>query len=179
MIFDVLMGLVEIPENEKVIYRDAVRAIVLNEKNQVVMIQSRKEDLQFPGGGLEVGESELETLRREALEEAGVVIKEKVHLIGVVKEQRKSVVVEDTYFMMKSTYYLCHVKTSDINAQQLEDYEKELGLTPIEIDIAEAYRKNSTILKEQANPHLWVERDTIVLKYLLDRQEELLKMGSV
>ena len=178
MIFDEILGLKEIPENEKVIYRDAVRAIAFNSDNQVIMVQSRDGDYQFPGGGLENGESQLETLKREALEEAGIVIKDAAELIGVVEEGRKSLEIEDAYFVMKSTYYLCYVEEY-VDALQLEEYEKEWGFTPVRIELAEAYKKNLSILTQREKVNPWVERDTLVLKYLVEHKEELLEIGRV
>ena len=177
MLFNEVIGFEVIPEDEKVIYRQAVRAIVLNRDHQVVMIRSRKGDYSFPGGGLEEGESQLETLRREALEEAGIVIKEAARLIGVVKEQRRSLEVSGAYFMMTSSYYLCDVKA--YAKPQLEEYEKEWGFTPVPIDIAWAYKKNLEVFKRQDLVIPWLERDTFVLKCLLENKEELFKMGSV
>jgi len=177
MIFDEILGLERIPENKNVIDREAVRAIALNSDNQVVMIQSRVGDYSFPGGGVDSGESHLEALKREALEEAGIVIKEAVHLIGSVEERRRSLEVEEAYFVMKSTYYLCYV--SEYAEPKLEEYEKEWGFTPVEIHVCEAYKKNLAILQHHEQCPPWVERDTFVLKCLLDHQEELLEMGSV
>ena len=178
MLFDEVIGLEEIPEGENVIYRKAVRAIAFNSDNEVVMIRSRKGDYQFPGGGLENGESLLETLRREALEEAAVVIADEARIIGVVEERRRSLETRDAYFVMRSTYYLCYVK-GHADDQQLECYEKEWGFTPVTIDIAEAYQQNLAILERKDLVIPWLARDTFVLKCLLDNKAELLKMGSV
>ena len=168
MIFNEIIGLEKIPENERVIYREAVRAVIFNSNNQVVMVQIQEGGLhyQFPGGGLEDGELQLETLKREAMEEAGIVIKDHVELIGVMEERRKSREVKDAYFVMKSTYYQCYIEAH--TDQQLEDYEKELGFTPIEIEIEKAYRKNLDVLQQQEVTNPFTERDTFVLKCLLD-----------
>ena len=178
MIFNEVIGLEGVPDSEDVIFRKAVRAVVFNEENRLVMVKSSNKDYRFPGGGLEDDELQLETLRREALEESGVVIKEDVQLIGIVEERRRSFEVEDAYFVMRSTYYLCQVK--EYGDVQLEEYEKELGFTPAEIEIEDAYSRNLEILEGQPNRvNPCVERDTLVLKYLIDNKEELLKMGSV
>ena len=169
--FDEIIGLETVPEGEAVIYREAVRAIIFNANNQLVMVQINEGGLhyQFPGGGLENEETQLETLKREALEEAGIVIKEEVKLLGVMEERRKSREVEDTYFIMKSTYYRCEVKA--YTNQQLEDYEKALGFVPVEIDPQEAYQKNVSVLQQQNDKNPFTQRDTFVLKWLLDHME--------
>jgi len=178
MIFNEIIGLENIPENEHVIYREAVRAVAFNFINQVVMIESSRGDYQFPGGGIDVGEEQLETLRREALEEAAIVIKESVQQIGVMEESRKSLEVEGAYFVMKSTYYLCHVE-SYADDTQLEEYEKAMGFTPVEIEIEEAYKRNLKVLQQPDQGTPWIERDTLVLKYLLDNKAKLLEIGGV
>ena len=169
MIFDEIIGLEKISDDENIIYRKAVRAVVLNSKSQLVMVKSSNEDYRFPGGGLEDGEGHLETLKREAMEEAGIIIKEDVQLIGVMEERRKSREVKDAYFVMKSTYYLCYIEAH--TDQQLEDYEKELGFVPIEMDLEEAYRKNVVVLQQQELANPFTERDTYVLKCLLENME--------
>ena len=177
MIFNKLMETEKIPDNENVIYREAVRAIAFNFDGQVVMVRSKMDDYQFPGGGIEGAESQLETLRREAMEEAGIVIKEDAQLVGIVEERRKSLEIDDVYFVMTSAYYLCDVKSYvDV---QLEEYEKEWGYTPAEVTIEEAYRKNVDVLQQQKQINQGVERDTLVLKCLLDHQDELLAMRNV
>ena len=166
MIFNEVLGLAKVPENMNIIAREAVRAVALNSDGQLVMIQSRMGDYSFPGGGIDDGESHLDALKREALEEAGIIIKEDVKLLGVVEEQRKSLEVEDAYFAMKSTYYLCYVL--GYTTPKLEEYEKEWGFTPVEINADEAYKKNLDLLQNHEQCPPWVKRDTLALKWLLD-----------
>jgi FlaA1/EpsC-like NDP-sugar epimerase/8-oxo-dGTP pyrophosphatase MutT (NUDIX family) len=49
------------------------RAVVINEKSEVMLVRHRYEPgWQLPGGGVESGESPVEALRRELIEEAGI-----------------------------------------------------------------------------------------------------------
>ena len=166
MIFNKILGLEKVPENMNIIVREAVRAVALNSNNQLVMIQSRIGDYSFPGGGIDERESHLDALKREALEEAGIIIKEDIQLLGVVEEKRKSLEIDGAYFAMKSTYYLCCV--SGYTEPKLEEYEKEWGFTPVEINASEAYEKNLNILQHHEQCPPWLERDTLALKCLLD-----------
>ena len=48
--------------------------IVLNEKEEVLLVKSYRSGQVFPGGQVEVGENMIETVKREIMEEAGVEI---------------------------------------------------------------------------------------------------------
>ena len=51
----------------------AVGGLVMNAAGQVLMIQSPHRDWEFPGGQVEEGETLIQALEREILEETGVV----------------------------------------------------------------------------------------------------------
>lgn len=62
-----------LPEPEEYISRPTVRAIITDEDAKVC-VYSINGRTQFPGGGVEVGETPEEACKREAMEEAGVAI---------------------------------------------------------------------------------------------------------
>jgi 8-oxo-dGTP pyrophosphatase MutT (NUDIX family) len=56
-------------------YKSAARTVIINDNNQVALIDVRHgEYYKIPGGGIETGESEETTAKREALEEADCVV---------------------------------------------------------------------------------------------------------
>lgn len=52
----------------------ATAGIVINEKDEVLMVKTHNYDWVFPGGQVEVGENVIDALKREIMEEAGVDI---------------------------------------------------------------------------------------------------------
>lgn len=69
--------------------RRAVRAIALNEKNQVALIEFTKlNSRKLPGGGVDEGEELLKALEREIREEIGYTIQEVIGEVGIVEEMR-------------------------------------------------------------------------------------------
>ena len=55
----------------------AVAGIVLNEKDDVLMVKTHNQGWVFPGGQVEVGENVIDAVRREIMEEAGVDVEVK------------------------------------------------------------------------------------------------------
>ena len=48
--------------------------IVINEKNEILMIKNHRRGWEFPGGQVEVGESVINAVKREIFEETGIEI---------------------------------------------------------------------------------------------------------
>jgi len=54
------------------IYRVSVKALITNDRNQVLVLKEGQDFWSLPGGGLEHGELQPDCLRREIMEELGV-----------------------------------------------------------------------------------------------------------
>jgi len=50
----------------------AAAGIVINEKNEILMVKNPRRGWEFPGGQVEVGESVINAVRREIFEETGI-----------------------------------------------------------------------------------------------------------
>ena len=105
--------------------RDAVRGFIYNDLNQVALIHIKGHDdfgdrdhYEFPGGGIEKGEDEIEALKREIKEEIGYEIDD-IRPIGIISNQYNLLKRIDTQH-----FYLAHA--TNFVGQHLLDYEKSL-----------------------------------------------------
>lgn len=144
------------------IFREAVRAIILNQ-NKVLLVHSNKGDYKFPGGGLEDNETHLQGLVREVREETGYVNCYVYNKLGLIYEKKVDDDDDNTLFQMTSHYYLCELNGTRMIAQQLEAYESELQFTPKWVLIDEAIKQNENLGNTLEN-NRWLQRETFVLK---------------
>ncbi|MDX8365658.1 NUDIX hydrolase [Cytobacillus sp. IB215665] len=147
-----------------IIYREAIRAIIIS-KNHILLVHSNRGDYKFPGGGVEENESHYETLVREVREETGYtncVVKEKV---GTVIERNMDEYIKDKLFQMTSHYYLCELTNKEYISQQLDEYESVLEFKPRWVSIEEALKKNESLMN-QFEKNSWLKRETFVLNEL-------------
>lgn len=80
------------------------RGIVLNEVREVLLVRHRYEQgWQLPGGGVEIGESPLDALRREVLEETGVEILREPILLGAY--HNSDVSIRDHVLVYRCDHY--------------------------------------------------------------------------
>ncbi len=153
--------------------RFAVRAVIFRGKD-LLMVRSRTDGFyKFPGGGIECGESHLDTLVRETKEEVGLsIIPESVHELGRIREIRRSIYNEHEIFDHTSYYY--YAKTGDVVSKtQLDRYEAELGYELACVSPEAAYRANEKISSEGRGTFLL--REDCVLEWLIKRRRQKLK----
>ena len=107
--------------------RPSVRAII-RRGGEIAMVHSLKFDYyKFPGGGMEPGQDQIETLLRETREETGLqVLPETVRSYGRVYRAQNSgrgdVLIQENY------YYLCEA-SEEVTTRNLDDYELEEAFT--------------------------------------------------
>jgi len=102
------------------VFRPAVRWIVVNDKNEVLLVQHKKGNWAIPGGGLDFWENLLDWLKREFMEELGVDIK-----IG------KMIFLQD--FLFEKNWKKAHSLEYFFLIENYKDFEK----------IKETYQKSS------------------------------------
>ena len=132
------------------------------------MVESRKYHYwKFPGGGIEEGETLIDTLIREVREEAGLsVIPESIHEYGNVPRREKSDKFEDTLFTQDNFYFLCDAE-DEKKSQILDDYEREENFTLSFIDPRIAIHDN---LERDHGPKEinMIRREAMVLEKLME-----------
>lgn len=128
------------PGDMEEIFRIAVRGIICI-GGKILMIEDNLGEVKLPGGGMEDGEDDLQTLCREVREETGfVVVPDSVVLFGEIEEKRLSA-HEDRIWHQISRLYFCDVEE---NRQECEysANEKRHGFRPALYSIEEAIAKN-------------------------------------
>lgn len=55
------------------IYRVSLKAVIRNDKDEILLVKEKGGEWNLPGGGIDHGESDLEALKRELYEEVGYV----------------------------------------------------------------------------------------------------------
>ena len=148
--------------------RTAVRSVIIR-GSTVAMVKSRTKGFyQFPGGGIDPGESHEHGLIRETLEETGLdIIPESIRPLGMTREIRASQFVDQVIFDHTSYYYFADV-ADGVHEQVLEDYEKDLGYTLQWVEMEKARAVNLKLCRTHAYKSKFVLREAEILGRLLD-----------
>ena len=164
MLFDFKVDDEPIFDYENIVKRIAIRGVIIH-NHKILLVETSKGDLKFPGGGLEVGESNEECLLREIKEETGYVNIECSQLIGKYVQRRYDMFNEENVYQMCSYYYICKIHSFEKVDVILDNYEKELQFQPKWVGLEEAIQQN---LQAICQPHAngWVGRELVVLAQL-------------
>ena len=157
-------------------YRPSVRGIIIEKDNLISLIYSQKYHFyKLPGGGIEEGESHLETLIREVDEETGLaVIPDSVQEFGEALRIQKSSTLKDTIFVQQNFYYICQT-TDQIHSQHLDQDEQEADFILKTVSLDEAIATNQAFIANcQGTPDKCKEemviRECRILELLKDNQ---------
>jgi len=153
--------------SQKTFTREAVRGVILKD-NKLLMLYSQKYgDYAFPGGGVEKGETRFQALKREIMEECGLIISIDINPLGKIIEYNTAPMEGYDIFKMTSYYYLTDIKEK-LGYLDLEDYELELELETRWVDINEAIANNIEIMESYSETPLWALREVKALQYIKD-----------
>ncbi|HRQ23706.1 MAG TPA: NUDIX domain-containing protein [Anaerolineales bacterium] len=149
------------------IHRTAVRAVILRGPKLFMVHSTNVGDYKFPGGGVDAGETHEHALSRELLEECGATLLRVNNELGAIIEYDVAKEPEYDLFKMSSCYYFCQIGDT-FGAQNLDDYEHDLGFLPVWIDMKDAIEKNRLLL-DIKNPPQWLKREIFALEYIQRR----------
>ncbi len=153
--------------NLPVFKRTAVRAIIIKSGRLMLIKSDKYGEYKFAGGGMEKGETFIDTLIRETREETGlVVIPSSIKEYGIVREIRLGS-NGDSIFDHSSYYYTCDARDDVITETKLDDYEAEYGYKLYCVDIDDAIKNNENLKTSPLKMHtMWLERELFVFKCL-------------
>lgn len=153
--------------NGKAFVRPSVRAIIRRD-GRIAMVHSLKYDYyKFPGGGMEPGETQIDSLCRETLEESGLtVILSSVREYGYVHRVQKG--DREDLFIQDNFYYLCETEETP-QSQILDDYEAEERFTLEYVEPRWAIEVNRTH-DHGPKDQMMLEREARVLECLMEEK---------
>ena len=118
----------------KVYERPSARAVILKDGKVLLNYLSKHDCYEFPGGGIEAGETPEEAMRREVAEETGrIVIPESVREFGIVIRRQRDSVDPDGIFEQRNYYYFCEV-TDETVPRKPDEHEITDGAEPVWVE---------------------------------------------
>ena len=146
--------------------RRAVRAIVRDGDEILLLYTRRYNDYSLPGGGVDEGEDLTTALRRELCEETGAQEIQILHEYGCIDEYRPSLKPDHDVLYMRSFVYLCQV-SRQLGEAKMEHYEIKNGMEARWVKLAEAIDHNEGVIASQAaSMGMSIQRETWILKHL-------------
>jgi 8-oxo-dGTP diphosphatase len=140
-------------------HREAVRAVVVNEQEQVAILNVANRGFhKLPGGGIEANESHIEALNREVMEEIGCQIE-------IIGELGKVIEYRDEWRQIQTSFCYLAKQIGDQQRNSLTEDEKAWGF---EVMWADSIDNAITILEVDKpagyDGKRMVPRDIAILK---------------
>lgn len=117
---------------EELSFRPSVYGIIIN--GNKVLLSKQWDGYDFPGGGVDLGETIEEALIREVKEETG--LKVKVGRIVACESSFFKLPFEGKFVQSILMYYLCEIVAGEISTAYFDAREKEYAGKPEWIDIS-------------------------------------------
>lgn len=147
--------------------RKATRAIVLKGEDILLLYTKRYHDYSLPGGGIDEGESYQNGLIRELKEETGAQNVTNIEEFGLYEEFRPWYKSDFDIVHMQSYCYVCNIDEKQL-MPEFEQHEIDNGMHPIWINIHCAIKHNEHTIANSEKKGLSIERETYLLKRIVD-----------
>lgn len=155
-------------ENGTVGRRPSVRGVIIRDGKIALVHSLRYDYYKFPGGGIDEGETHLDTLIREVREESGlVVIPATAKEYGMVIRKEKG--KREDLFIQENFYYLCEAEP-EVASQNMDEDEAYEQFTLEWIEPEKAIDVNLHHPHGEKNQELAIhmmEREANVLRMLI------------
>lgn len=155
-------------ENKSIFTRLCTRSIVIQEDNILLLFTERYEDYSLPGGGLDLGEDQIQGMMRELNEETGAIDIKNIQAFGAYEEYRSWNKPDFEIQHMISYCYTCEIN-KELGTSKMESYETKNGMKALWINIHEAISHNENIILTSKKKGMSIERETFILKVIAER----------
>jgi len=147
--------------NRELYGRTSVRGVVIKD-NKMLLISTNRGDYVIPGGGIEEGETAVEAITREVLEETGYEVTQVKEYLGQILFRKSDMYDAAKQYQILSLFYLCEVKDTQ-GEIMLSPSEIALGYKPVWVDFDIAIEHNVQYATSKSVKDLWYDCANLVI----------------
>ncbi|WP_028114925.1 NUDIX hydrolase [Ferrimonas kyonanensis] len=152
-------------ENGSEFLRTAVRAIIRQQDEILLLYTERYDDYSLPGGGVDDGEALDIALIREVEEETGATNIAILGSIGTFEELRPWYKKDYDNMRMLSHCFECSADRQ-LGPTRLEHYEQANGMRPVWVKLNDAIAHNHRVMASSDKQGMSIARETWLLEYI-------------